>query len=97
MLRHYHVLVGMPGYMPDNNDVCRTRGEAESSALYWANEYRNDWDSDTDKSYYIVTGNKHDGYEVNRRDQSDYALPTLIYITECTENDCFEDEEAEMP
>lgn len=92
--KHYHVLVGLPGYMPDSNDVCRTLAEAGNCAQWQADQYREDWDYENDCSYYLVTGNKWEGYEVNRRDQSDYAMPILISINDCYEEDCFEEEDA---
>ena len=82
--------------MPDNNDVCRTLAEAQDCAQWQADQYREDWDPDTDKSYYTVIGNKRDGYQVNRRDQSDYAMPILISINDCWEKDCFCDLSGEL-
>ena len=98
-LKHYHVLVGLPGCMPDGNDVCQTQAEARDCAQWWADQYREDWNCDTDKSYYVVIGNKREGYEINRRDQSVHGmlwtetLPILISINDCYEEDCLEEED----
>jgi len=62
---HFHMLVGMPGYMPDTNYTCRSRTRAEGLALHEAREFRNDWSRANNKPYYKVVGNMHDGYEVS--------------------------------
>jgi len=94
--KHYHVLVGLPGCMPDSNDVCQTQAEAQDCAQWWAQQYREDWNPDTDKSYYKVLGNKRMGYAVIRRNQSDYAMPILISINDCHEEECFCDLSGEL-
>jgi len=40
LANHYHVLTGLPGYMPANNYPCETLKEAGDVALYEANQFR---------------------------------------------------------
>ena len=88
------MLVGMPGYMPDTNYTCRSRSEAKGLALCEARGFRNDWDCDNGRSYYSVTGNMEDGYEVYHRNA---IHPEEVYmtirVTECFEEDCLEEME----
>jgi len=86
--KHYHVLVGMPGYMPETNEVYQTLRDARDAAQWHADTYRDDWDPG-----YKVTGNKRDGYEIMPRDASIYTLPTTITIVECYEPECLEHRE----
>jgi len=89
---HFHMLVGMPGYMSDTNYVCHTRGEAEHSARWQAQDFRDQWDCDEDGAYYSVSGNKHDGYEIRRRGAFyPEEVWMTIRITECFEEDCLEE------
>ena len=84
----------MPGYMSDTNEVFRWRYEAEGSALWWADSFRGDWNIDENRCYYKVEGNKHEGYEIYRRDTFDpREVYMTIKITECFEDDCLEEME----
>lgn len=89
---HFHMLVGMPGYMPDTNYTCRSRHRAEGLALSEARGFRSDWDCDEDRSYYSAVGNMHDGYEVYRRgDDPPREVYMTIRVTECFEGDCLKE------
>ena len=91
---HFHMLVGMPGYMPDTNYTCRTRGEAEHLALWEVKNLRKGWDIDNARSHYSVSGNKHDGYDVYRRiAMYPEEVWMTISVTECFEDDCLEEME----
>ena len=68
-LKHYHVLVGLPGYMPNSNYPCSTLAEAGDVAYEEAKAFREagyatDWSKDCLGK---VVGNKREGYEVLRR------------------------------
>ena len=88
---HFHMLVGMPGYMPDTNYTCRTRSEAEWLALCEAKDFRSAWDTENDWSTYIVNGNKYDGYEICVHDVQPMEVWMTICVTECFEEDCLEE------
>ena len=90
---HFHMLVGMPGYLPDTNYTCRTRSEAEWLALCEAKDFRSAWDTENDWSTYIVDGNKHDGYEICVHDVQPMEVYMTIRVTECFEEDCLEEME----
>lgn len=90
---HYHVLVGLPGYMPASNCPCETLAEAGDMALYKANAFREsgyhrDWGKD---ALGFVTGNKRIGYDILRQPDGDESRQTLwqtITISPCDEADC---------
>jgi hypothetical protein len=76
-MRHYHVLCGLRGcYMPNANDVHRTRTAAERGARAWAESYRDDG--------LKVTGSAAEGYYT----VGDHEC---IEITECDYQSCMED------
>jgi hypothetical protein len=52
---HYHVLMGLPGCMPDVNQVYDTVDQARNGAQEWAEVCRQDGDK--------VVGNKQAGYQ----------------------------------
>ena len=77
--RHYHVLCGMPGYMPDDNMAHTSRRAAEADAAELARQYRADG--------LRVTGNAHDGYDVS--DPASLAYSGYIEVNDCSEPDCY--------
>ena len=89
---HFHMLIGMPGYMPNTNYTFRTRGEAEHCAHWEAQDYRDAWDTFLDCAKYKVEGNMHDGYEIYRRNA---IHPEEVYmtirVTVCFEEDCLKE------
>lgn len=89
---HFHMLVGMPGYMPDTNYTHRTRADAEHGARWQAQVFRDGWDSFHDCGEYKVEGDMHNGYEVYRRNA---IHPEEVYmtirVTECFEEDCLKE------
>lgn len=97
---HYHVVTGLPGYLPNENWPCETLKEARDMALHEAASFR-------EGGYHAsfgkdglgrVVGNKRDGYEVLRSLWHDGAdgLGTgtvwhtwqSIRIEPCNEVDC---------
>ena len=82
MRRHYHVLQGTPGYMPDVNHVCRTLHDAQTTARWQARE----WKDDDPEFAYHVTGNVRDGYTI-----ATPGLDTRITIQPCYEVECLEE------
>ena len=91
---HFHMLVGMPGYMPDTNYVHRTRGDAEHGARWQAQDFRDQWNGFYDCAEYKVEGNKYNGYEIYRRNAiHPEEVHMTIRVTECFEEDCLEEME----
>jgi len=90
--KHYHVLVGTPGYMPDVNIVCRTKKDAEHIARDRAAQERDyvaQYNEDIQPEYpRHVSGNANDGYEVWSDDP--YDLGTKIHISQCWAPECLE-------
>ena len=92
--KHYHVLVGLPGYMPNSNYPCSTLAEAGDMAYQEAESFREagyhkDWGEDC---LGFVTGNKRIGYDILRQQDNDESTQTLwqtISIMDCYEQDCF--------
>lgn len=82
MARHYHVLIHQSGYMPDTNDVCTSRRDAEEQAKFWADRYREDG------TYKVEGSARTGGYRVMPKDASPYTLPTYIEITRCDFEEC---------
>lgn len=76
---HYHVLSGLTGgYLPNTNDYCKTRRDAEASARWLAEGLRFDGIQ--------ISGSASAGwYDV--RNGREY-----IEITKCSEADCSEDD-----
>lgn len=77
---HWHVMQGIPGYLPDTNEVARTLTEARQYA-----RQRAEWAREEE---YIVRGNMRDGYEYLPRDASPYYIPRYISVEQCHEADC---------
>lgn len=90
---HYHVVTGLPGYLPNNNWLCETLKEAGDMALYEADSFR---EAGYDGTYTFgrVVGNRRDGYEVLRHSPSEPGEPTTNYVWQtiriepCNEEDC---------
>lgn len=81
MGRHYHVLCGLRGcYMPNSNNVHRTRRDAERDAAWCADDRRGYGDK--------VTGSARQGYyEVGEGE--------CIEITTCTDATCLQESDHE--
>jgi len=57
----YAITCGLPGcYMPDVCEHHWTKADAQSSAVFWANTYREDWDS----RYRIEGSARKGGYDI---------------------------------
>lgn len=79
--RHYHVLIGLPGYMPDANFLCDTKGQAQDLALFEARAFR--------EAGYKVTGNKGHGYDVLHGEEACFPNTTWQTIDVCPcQEDC---------
>ena len=93
-LKHYHVLIGLPGYMANYNCPCRTLAEAGDVAYQEAEAFREAgyascWGKG---SLGKVVGNKREGYEVLRPslwDSHDWDTWQTIDIADCYEEECF--------
>ena len=93
-LKHYHVLVGLPGYTSNYNCPCRTLAEAGDIAYGEAEAFREAgyascWGKDCQGK---VVGNKREGYEVLRPslwDSHEWDTWQTISIADCYEEECF--------
>ena len=98
-LKHYHVLVGLPGYMPNYNCPCRTLTEAGAVALQEARAFREAHYASYWGKYSLgrVVGSKYSGYEVLRpcrwtpppEHKRDWEVWQTIDIADCYEEECF--------
>lgn len=87
-MRHYHVFVGMPGYLPDNEpEVYTTLKDARAAAKWHADGWRDfAWESEGSDPVISVTGSAKSGrYTVDR---GEYTLPIYITIDPCTDRTC---------
>lgn len=92
--RHYHVLAGMPGCMPDYNAPCTSRREAEREAAEYARDSREAYNQDYRTPQVRVTGSARNGwYDIIRKRGRDWELWQYIEIVDCCEDDCYEDGE----
>ena len=90
---HYHIHVGLPGCLPNTSFSCETLAEAGNIAYEEAEAFR---DAGFHRNYGhdqrgIVTGNKHDGYEVLRSSLWEYKERTTwqtITIHHCNDAEC---------
>ena len=74
--KHYHVLSGLHGSMPDINDVCETVQEAKNDLKFWRDIFRDQGVK--------LSGNIKDEY-FEFLNENGY-----IEISECTESECLE-------
>jgi hypothetical protein len=83
--KHYHVLSGLHGYMPDRNDSYHTCANARAGACAIAEDLRAEG--------FVVNGTKRHGYYEVYGHDSDGCIPGVEYIevTTCHEPDCLED------
>ena len=83
MKKHYHVLGGVHGCMPDVNLICETKHQARSVIVEEANQLR-------DYGYRYV-GNCKDGYYEEISSMSCGHPNNYLEITECYQKECLED------
>ncbi len=74
---HYHVLSGLHGSMPENNDFWETKAEAQESLKFWVRNFR-------DQKYTFKGNSKNGYYECTNAN-------LYVEITKCSENECIED------
>ena len=89
--KHYHVLVGLPGYIANSNYPCSTWTEAGDIAYAEAEAFRDagyhkDWGEDCLGK---VVGSKRQGYEVLRFSLGELIEWQTIKIVDCYEEECF--------
>ena len=85
-MKHYHVLAGRHGYLPDYNSVAVTKKAAISGLAWYANNIRDDCEGHTGRCW---EGRLAEGYiEFNGGHGVEYAE-----IQSCAEWDCTEDAE----
>ena len=96
--KHYHVMVGTPGCLPDYNAAHTSRRAAEADAAWYARDCREAYNPDNDCKV-IVTGSAKSGrYDIERRadrSTSGWELWQYIEIVDCYEDDCY-DEDGEL-
>jgi hypothetical protein len=81
--KHYHVISGFRGYMPDMNEVYTSKKAAQAGAIEWVRTIRDDGAR--------VTGSAKDGwYDVHSEDVGKAGVE-YIQITECWVDECLED------
>jgi len=96
-VRHYHVLAGFNGlYMPDSNDVCYTKREAQACLHELAEDARDriacdKMDAAPGDHIDRITGSYRDGCYIVER--SSTQIDYCYQIEECYEPDCLEDAE----
>jgi hypothetical protein len=91
---HYHVVVNMPGYLPDNDvEIYHRKRDAHSSALWYANSYRelNDDLTPEDGKYHVLGSARSGGYVVTR-----LGWKLLITIETCFDSICDDYESSPM-
>jgi len=83
--KHYHVLGGLSGYMPDVNDVYLTLSEAR-------NALKDEVASAREIGYKCMKSGE-DYWECYRRKPKDrwMEIPYVIYISECDMDECLEE------
>lgn len=90
--RHYHVLAGLPGCLPDYSTAHSSRRAAEAEAARYARYSREAYNPDNDRQV-LVTGSAKSGrYDIERRtgrSPSGWELWQYIEIVDCCEDDCY--------
>ena len=84
MRKHWHVLIRKSWISSDKNVTCKTKREAETVALAYAEMYRDDPD-------WIVFGNKKRGYLIQPRRQSFpplYEASIWVTLERCEKSEC---------
>jgi len=85
--KHYHVLGGIHGCMPDVNDVYHTKQDAREGLKWWIQDGRD--------SGYKYSGNLKDGYFEELKSNMQQYPNNYFEITECFEEDCLRDGDIE--
>jgi len=81
--KHYHVLGGIHGCMPDVNDVCHTKQDAKESLKWWIDDGRD--------AGYKYSGTLKNGYFEEEKSEMRQWPNNYFEITECCEEDCLRD------
>lgn len=85
--RHYHVLSGMHGYMPDSNFPTRTLREARAVAIEEVRICR----AAGDRYVGSARGRYYECVSVNEYGTPLHGGPEYIEITDCYEEDCLDE------
>ena len=95
-MKHYHVLAGLPGCLPDYNSAHSSRRAAEADAAWYAQDCREAYNPDYKAREVGVIGSAKRGrYDIERktdRSPSGWELWQYIEITECYEDDCYNED-----
>lgn len=92
--KHFHVIVNMAGYMPDNDpDIVLTRRDAEASAKFHKDNFLEAGDLDDKGNWvpeYRAYGSaRTGGYRIERTPYDPYSLDYYISIEgPCTDAAC---------
>jgi hypothetical protein len=81
MRNHYHVLTGLPGYMPDDNQTFTSRRDAERYAVSMKRDYL-ELNSIDDPFLYRARGAAASG-RIDIIRNGWHALPVVITIDPC--------------
>jgi len=84
--KHYHVLGGLHGYMPDVNSVYLLKSDARQGLLFWKKDEIEMSYQVEDRSDFSISGNLKIGYYEVVNGGNEY-----YQITECSESDCLID------
>ena len=91
IMKHYHVLLGLHGCMPDSNETYLCKADARDAMLWHKNEITEDWytiPKECEAPKPTFSGSARSGhYEVDNVRGVHY-----IEIIECWEEDCLEHE-----
>ena len=93
---HYHVISGMPGYMPNANDYCATKADAIASLKWWRDMLDDDngqHNEAADADHKRRRSGSLKAGEFRWDSASPYDLGYYVEITRCDDPDCGPDDE----
>ena len=83
--KHYHVLLGTNGYMPDTNNAYPTKRDAQYGLRFWRDHIKECSEGTA------ISGSIRSGYFQIRPEPDDpYTLNQYLEIVDCFEDDCLE-------
>jgi hypothetical protein len=86
--KHYHVISGLCGYVPNTNETYETRKSAEAGARWWAETFReSNWDAAPEYKKRITGSARAGWYDVG---DCEYIEVSACDMSECVCQDCGE-------
>lgn len=100
MSKHYHVIMGMCGYMPDVNDIYQSRRDAVDGANWWLEEILDDhaasYNYAPDAPNVTIAGKfskrGDSSVQIDTEPSNPYHIPTYIEVSECFDTSCESDD-----